>query len=191
MKFTSFDLETTGLKSQDHEIIEFSFIKFNQGQVVDQLTALVKPQKPIPEEITKITNIDNAMVQVAASWLQLAPQVSQFIGNDLLIAYNAPFDKRFLNVGLYRAKIHSHFNPYLCAMKLTVEALKLSYWPKLAEALNLWQITLPEKVEFHRAGFDAYAAGLIFQAARNHLGLTPEQIYTLAEPLKVEKPKPS
>jgi DNA polymerase III epsilon subunit family exonuclease len=170
MKFISFDLETTGVKPKTHAITEVAFLKFDSGRLVDKFVSLVNPGQPIPSKITSLTGISDLMVKDQPSFLSLAPKISKFIGNDLLVAYNAPFDKRFLNVALYEANIHSHFNPLLCSMALTVKGQKLSYWPKLMEALSMWKIAVSGN-EFHRAEFDAY-----------HNGLMVSQIMELVDP---------
>lgn len=186
MKFISFDLETTGLKSKTHAITEVAFLKFDQGQVVDKLVTLVNPEQPISEQITQITGISEEMTKDKPNFKTLAPQISQFIGNDLLVAYNARYDKGFLNVGLYNAGIHSHYNPLVCAMMLTVKAKKLPAYPKLAEALNIWQIPV-EGDNFHRAEFDAYHNGLIFHQAITVFG--PDILKDLENQLKIPNEK--
>jgi DNA polymerase III subunit epsilon len=58
-----FDLETTGLNPERHEIIEIGAIKVNRDSDVHQtFQALVKPVKRIPKKITEITGITQAMV---------------------------------------------------------------------------------------------------------------------------------
>lgn len=186
MKFISFDLETTGLKSKSNAITEVAFIKFDGGQVVDKLVSLVNPEQPISQEITNITGITEDMIKDKPNFKTLAPQISAFIGNDLLVAYNAPYDKGFLNVGFYNSGIHSHFNALICAMSLTAKAKGLSYWPKLAEALTLWSIPL-EGDNFHRAEFDAYHNGLIFQKAIE--SVDPKLLQDLEKQLKIPNEK--
>lgn len=161
MKFISFDFETTGLKSQKHAITELAFIKFDGDKVVDKLVSLINPEQFISAKITGITGITNEMVADKPNFKDLAPQISDFIGNDLLVAYNAGFDKSFLNVGFYKAGIHKHFNPLACTMALTIAGKRLGGWPIFAEALQLWQIKT-EGNNFHRAEFDAYHNGLLF-----------------------------
>lgn len=186
MKFITFDFETTGLHSQKHEIIELSFAKFANGEIVDTFSSLVKPQSLIPDNIISLTQITPQMVESAPSIETLAPKISTFIANDLLIAYNARFDKSFLNVMLYKAKIHSHFNPYTCALKLAQRALKLSYMPKLSEAVTRLGITLPEGL--HRAEVDATVTGLVVMKCLEILNWNQLDLMKLSMPLKVIKP---
>lgn len=187
MNFICFDFETTGLKSQTNEIIEFSFIKFHENQVIAEFSSLVKPLNPIPVEITALTQIDNTLVSASPFMKDLAKPISDFIGQDLLIAYNARFDKSFLNVMLYRHQIHHHFNNYACALLLVKHALKLNYMPKLAEAMQLMKIQVPGNPNFHRASFDALVTGLIVWECVKLLNWSTEDLFNFSRPLKEEK----
>ena len=187
MNFICFDFETTGLKSQTNEIIEFSFIKFNQDQVVAEFSSLVKPLSPIPVEITSLTQIDNNLVATSPFMKDLAKPISDFIGQDLLIAYNARFDKSFLNVMLYRHQLHHHFNNYACALLLVKHTLNLKYMPKLAEAMQLMKVQVPGNQSFHRASFDALVTGLIVNECVKILNWTSADLFNFSRPLKEEK----
>lgn len=189
MQFISFDFETTGLKSQSSHIIELAFIKFKDSVVVDKLVNLVKPPELLPEKIVKLTNITDLMLFPAPTFDQVAKSVSDFIGNDILVAYQANFDKSFLNVNFYRQKIHKHYNPYICALKLTQDVFKLNYMPNLKQAIHLFQFELPKNTEFHRAEFDAYYTGLILDAVIKRKNWSLEQLLQFCQPLKVDKIK--
>ena len=57
--YIAFDLETTGLSPQEHEIIEIGALKVREGKVVDRFMEFVHPDKPITSMITNITHITN------------------------------------------------------------------------------------------------------------------------------------
>jgi len=93
------DLETTGLDSRSDEIIELAMLPFDydpDGRVVavgEAFSQLRQPQKPITEEITRITGITDAMV---AGRVIDPAEVARFIAPAaLIIAHNAAFDRRF------------------------------------------------------------------------------------------------
>ena len=55
--YIAFDLETTGLSPQEHEIIEIGALKVRDGKVVDRFMEFVHPDNPITPMITNITHI--------------------------------------------------------------------------------------------------------------------------------------
>lgn len=186
MNFISFDFETTGFSSQKNEVIEFSFVKFKDSIVVDEFSSLVRPLNPIPANIIELTHITPEMVSSAPLIKDLALPISKFIENLPLFAYNARFDKGFLNVLFYRHNIHHHFNSYGCALKLVQLALKLSYMPKLAEALKLLNI-IPASNNFHRANFDAVVTGQLIIKCCEILNWTEVELIAFTQPLKTVK----
>lgn len=95
--YVTFDIETTGLDPENgDEIIEIAAVKVMHGKVVDTFTSFVKPTKKIPAKITKITGITNQDVSNQPSINKVLPKFHQFVGNNTLVAHNAPFDKKFL-----------------------------------------------------------------------------------------------
>lgn len=94
------DVETTGLDSRRHEIIELAMTPFSYGldgtvfMVGESFQALRQPSEPIPPEITAITGITNEMV---AGHVINLNEVARFAAPAaLVIAHNAAFDRRFL-----------------------------------------------------------------------------------------------
>ncbi|AJI25552.1 3'-5' exonuclease (plasmid) [Priestia megaterium] len=97
-EYIAFDLETTGLyPDKGAEIIEIAAVKVMDGFVVDTFQTLVKPNKSIPQKITKITGITNEDVKESPSVEEVLPVFYAFIGHLPLVAHNTPFDKSFLD----------------------------------------------------------------------------------------------
>ncbi len=93
------DVETTGLDPRKDEIIELAMIAFNYGvdgrifEIGESFQCFQEPSAPIPQEITKLTGITDAMV---AGQRIDAGQVAAFAnGAALVVAHNAAFDRRF------------------------------------------------------------------------------------------------
>lgn len=93
------DTETTGLRSDRHEVIEIGAVAFTFdatgriGDVVDVYGGLQQPGDVIPAEITRLTGITDEMV--AGQRIDLARLEALVTPADLVIAHNAAFDRPF------------------------------------------------------------------------------------------------
>lgn len=98
--FVIYDLETTGLSSSSHEIIQIAAMKFRHGQLVrsESFFSYAKPSHSIPAFITSYTGISNRHVAGAPRPHEVLVQFSQFVGDAKLIAHNGHrFDSKFLS----------------------------------------------------------------------------------------------
>ena len=59
------DVETTGLDSRRDQIIEIAGVQYSEGAKIETFSSLVKPNGPIPEQITYLTGISDSDVQNA------------------------------------------------------------------------------------------------------------------------------
>ena len=58
-----FDFETTGLNAVNDRVIEIGAIKIFNGELIDQISTLIKVDIPIPEVVQKITGITPCMLE--------------------------------------------------------------------------------------------------------------------------------
>lgn len=94
------DTETTGLPSKDPdtEICQISIIN-TQGRSL--LTMLVKPNKPMSEEVIGIHKITNEQIQDQPIFPQIAPFLSFVLSGKHIVCWNSDFDVKLL-WSLYR-----------------------------------------------------------------------------------------
>ena len=92
----AFDVETTGLDPKSEQVIQFSAVKFVNGEKSDELNYFCNPGKAIPEFITELTRIDDEMVKNEPSFSERKQDILEFFGDHPLIAHNSPFDVSFL-----------------------------------------------------------------------------------------------
>ncbi|AEV68508.1 DNA polymerase III subunit alpha [Acetivibrio clariflavus] len=90
------DLETTGFSPITEKIIEIGIMKLKDGNVIDQFSCFVNPEKPIPARVVEVTNITDHMVQDAETIDKVFPKIMEFIEDSVLVAHNADFDIGFL-----------------------------------------------------------------------------------------------
>lgn len=99
----SIDIESTGLDENRDAIIEIAAVKFNGRRVEDEFTTLVNPGKAIPDFITGLTGIDNAMVRSAPRLSDIAHKLTAFVGDSPILGHNVKFDIGFLRkAGLFQ-----------------------------------------------------------------------------------------
>lgn len=103
-EFVAIDIETTGLDYQKEDIIEFGGIHFKNGKAVRKTNFLIKPTRPIPEQITRITGISEADVQTVSPFSQQCDQILQFVGDLPIVAHNINFDLPFLEYHTRKAR---------------------------------------------------------------------------------------
>ncbi len=93
------DLETTGFSATTEKITEIGVMKVKDGEVIDEFSCFVNPEKHIPERVTEVTNITDEMVKDAETIDKVFPKLLEFLGDDketVIVAHNANFDVGFL-----------------------------------------------------------------------------------------------
>ncbi|MBL0344795.1 helicase C-terminal domain-containing protein [Candidatus Villigracilis affinis] len=98
----SLDIETTGLDENREAIIEIAAVKFNGRRIENEFNTLINPGKHIPEFITGLTGIDDAMVRQAPRLRDIAHELTAFVGDAPILGHNVKFDIGFLRkAGLF------------------------------------------------------------------------------------------
>jgi len=95
-RFVVFDLETTGLSSENDKIIEIGALKIENGKIVDRFSEFVNPGIDIPYKIIELTGITNDNVSDAASIEKILPKFLEFAKDSVLVAHNSDFDASFI-----------------------------------------------------------------------------------------------
>ena len=90
------DLETTGFSATTEKITEIGIMKLKDGEVIDQFSCFVNPEKHIPQRVSEVTNITDDMVKDAETIEKVFPKMLEFLGDSVIVAHNAGFDVGFL-----------------------------------------------------------------------------------------------
>lgn len=112
-----FDIETTGLSRETDRIIEIGAVKLRNMEVAEEFSTFVDPQKPIPENISKLTGITDDMVSGAPKENDAVESFLEFCGDAPLIAHNADFDTSFVRLACERNGLNFNFS-YIDSLKL-------------------------------------------------------------------------
>ncbi|MBN8579936.1 MAG: DEAD/DEAH box helicase family protein [Anaerolineae bacterium] len=92
----SLDIETTGLDEDRDAIIEIAAVRFNGKRKEDEFNTLINPGRQIPDFITGLTGIDNAMVRQAPRVQDIVHELIAFVGDAPILGHNVKFDVGFL-----------------------------------------------------------------------------------------------
>ncbi len=98
IRILGLDIETTGLDVSANEIIELGIASYDpsSGGIDTVFQSYVHPNQPLKEHITKITGIDEPMLEGAPSIGDISREVTELISGSLLVIHNADFDIPFL-----------------------------------------------------------------------------------------------
>ena len=156
--YVVFDLETTGLHSDQDEIIEIGAVKVQNGAVTDRFSTFVNPGKPISYRIEELTGINDAMVADAPSVAEALPKFLDFCEGCVLAAHNGEFDMGFLDEKAGKLGMELDFSGLdtLALARVLLPELRGYKLDQLARALGV------PLYHHHRAVDDAECTALIF-----------------------------
>ena len=148
------DVETTGVRTHYAEMIEVSAMRWEDGEIVDSFSSLLKPKDSIPEEITQITGITDAMVKNAPKIDAVRADLRRVIGDAVVVGHNVDFDLGFLQEEFLAIGNH----------KLDTITLTSILFPTLGRygLQNLIQLLDIPSTEAHRAEADVRATIHLF-----------------------------
>ncbi|MEM7589299.1 MAG: exonuclease domain-containing protein, partial [Myxococcota bacterium] len=97
LPFVCVDCETTGLDPRDSRVIEVAWVHMQQCNIVNTQNRLCNIPDPLPEFTVQMTGITDEMLQGQPAFCDHADELIRAIQNaHFVVAYNADFDKRFL-----------------------------------------------------------------------------------------------
>ena len=157
--YTIVDLETTGGKFNEESIIEVAAYKFDGTSIKDQFISLVNPQRDIHPYVEKLTGITSKMVKTAPKFHEIAKRVVEITSDSILVAHNAQFDYRILQLEFKRLGYEFSMKS-LCTVILSQELLPDQESYKLGRLSRSLGIPLKDR---HRASGDALATVELFK----------------------------
>jgi DNA polymerase III subunit epsilon len=101
LSYTVFDTETTGVEpSAGDKIISIGAVRIVNGRLLKQdlYEQLVDPQRPISKESVRIHGIRSHTLAGQPTLREVLPAFHRFCEDTVLVAHNAAFDMRFLEL---------------------------------------------------------------------------------------------
>jgi DNA polymerase-3 subunit epsilon len=112
------DLETTGGSAVYDRITEVGIVRVRNGELVQEWSSLVNPERPIPAYIEAFTGISNDMVADAPRFGEIAAVVREKLLGAVFVAHNARFDYSFLRSEFLKSDMNFSAK-VLCTVKLS------------------------------------------------------------------------
>ena len=156
-EYVAFDLETTGLSSQNDSIIEIGAVIMKLGKELDRFQTFVDPHRTLEKKIIELTGITDEMLQGAPSIEEVLPKFVEFVGDRVLVAHNSDFDTGFIRAACSRQGIPYTFT---AADTLILSQNMLPQLNKFKLDIVSNALSLPD-FQHHRAADDAVTCGLI------------------------------
>ena len=152
------DIETTG-GGGNARITEIAVFRHDGFQVVDFFHSLVNPEMYIPPFITRLTGIDNEMVQDSPTFYDIQDSVRALTKDAWFVAHNASFDYGFIKREF--GAIEEHFQrEKLCTVQLSRKIFPGFKSYSLGNLCNSLEILVENR---HRAHGDAAATVKLFE----------------------------
>lgn len=158
--YVALDIEATGTNPVRHRMIELGAVKYENGRAVEEYSTLLNPKRKIPPYIQKMTGISSHDVASAPSTEEIIDEFLDFLGDSIIVAHNAVFDRRFI-----RCEFALHGKPVfqndsLCTLKMAQRLLhgKVTRFG-LSQICDYFETPMEDQ---HRALADAEGCGNIF-----------------------------
>ncbi|MCB9252260.1 MAG: GIY-YIG nuclease family protein [Flavobacteriales bacterium] len=156
--FAIVDIETTGGRPGKDGITEIAIVLHDGEKVVSTFSTLINPFRNIPYQITRITGIDNEMVQDAPGFHEVAKEIVELTEGAVFVAHNVNFDYAFLKQAFLELG-YTYQRKTMCTVRLS--RITFPGFPSYSLG-NLCEKLGIEITNRHRALGDAMATAILF-----------------------------
>ena len=124
-EFLVVDTETNGLGGEACEMTEVGAVLVGGGELHDRWSALVRCNRPLGRGIQRFTGITQEMMADAPGLEAVLPPLEDLLRGRVLVAHNAPFDRRVLRRAFALTGLEWPNPPVLCTAALARKLLPL------------------------------------------------------------------
>jgi DNA polymerase-3 subunit epsilon len=124
-EFLVIDTETNGRSGADCEMTEVGAVLVGGGELHDRWSSLCRCSAPLRRGVQRLTGITQPMVDGAPSLEDVLPPLVERMRGRVMVAHNAPFDRRVLRQGCERIGLEWPDPPVICTAALARTMLPL------------------------------------------------------------------
>lgn len=168
MIFRVIDTETCGLQGG---VVEVASVDVVNGQIVNPMSDLTLPDRPISRQAMAVHRITEAMV---AGKPTIEEAIPRYLGSAFYVAHNASFDRRMLP---------EMYGEWICTMQLARQL-----WPgikygnqALRHSLKL-DVIPPADLHAHRALYDCYVTAALLIRIMETSGWSASEMIVRSQP---------
>lgn len=122
LEFAVVDVETTGSTREDR-VMEIACVHVADGRIGAKYSTLVDPGCGIPPYISRMTGIDETMVQAAPRFEEISTVVRRALNGRVFVAHNVRFDWRFVASEMQRTRSEVPNGDRLCTVRFAKRML--------------------------------------------------------------------
>lgn len=160
------DLEMTGLAAKTEAILEVGAVRVRGGREAGCYAALLNTGRNIPDKVTELTGITEAMAAAGREPEEAMAEFFDFVGEDILVGQNVIFDYRFLKQWAVNHDF-SFERSAVDTLKLARHFLPEEQKKDLESLCRYFGIA---RVDAHRAMEDARETWRIFERLKTEFG---------------------
>lgn len=160
--YVVFDTETTGFNAAGvDQMIEIGAVKIKNGEIIDRFDKLIDPKRHIPDKITELTQITDAMVAGCDDEKTVTKEFLNWAKDLPMVAHNAKFDISFIEMAMKKYDLGEFKNTVIDTLELS-RALDQGYARHgLSQLVKRYNVPWDEDAH-HRADYDAEGTALVF-----------------------------
>jgi DNA polymerase-3 subunit epsilon len=119
-RFAVVDIETSGLSTRRHRILQVAVVTVEDGEVIDEWSSLLKPRWPLQRVgPRKVHGIDRKMLRQAPPARQVLAELIERLDGAVFTAHNVGFDWTFIDRATRKAGIPATPPLRLCTLRLS------------------------------------------------------------------------
>ncbi len=179
-KFCIVDIEASGSKPSEFQIIEIGAVMVQNGVEIDRFESFVYTDF-LPESITILTGITLEDLKDAPSLSFVLELFRLFLSDAVFVAHNVNFDYSFISASMQKIGFGPLLNRKLCTIELSKKCFEAQKYG-LGFLMEFFDVSFGEQ---HRALVDAKMADFVFKQC---LSTLPDEIETTEELIEFSRP---